>query len=59
MEPLTLDELHELEQLLKKGAGVVAGDYPFHGRIDTVWIGDKIDRIDKVDQRKMIDRGRR
>lgn len=52
---LTLDELHNLEELLKKACDVK--DYPFYGRIDTVWVGDKIDRIDKVDQRK-IDRGR-
>ena len=55
---LTLEELKELERLLKKAADVPAADYPFYGRIDTVWVGDKIDRIDKTDQRK-IDRGKR
>ena len=55
---LTLEEIKQLEELLRKAAGIVAADYPFHGRIDTIWVGDKIDRIDKVDQRK-IDRGKK
>ena len=50
---LTLQEILKLEELLKKGADVTAQDYPFHGRIDTIWVGDKIDRIDKIDQRKV------
>ena len=55
---LTLEELKTVETLLKKAAGVTAQDYPFFGRIDTVWIADQIDRIDKIDQKK-IDRGKK
>ena len=55
---LNLEELKQLEELLKKAAGVYSADFPFFGRIETIWIGDKIDRIDKHDQRK-IDRGER
>ena len=56
MMELTLNELHQLESLLKKAGGVQSADYPFYGRIETIWVGDKIDRIDKHDQRK-IERG--
>ena len=55
---LTYEEIVQLENLLKKSVDVNAADYPFHGRIETIWIGDKIDRIDKVDQRK-IARGKK
>ncbi len=48
---LTLDEQIKLEELLKKAVDV--GVFPFYGRIDTIWVGDKIDRIDKIDQRKV------
>lgn len=59
METITLtnEELKQLEWLLKKGAGVYVVDAPFYGAINTIWIKDKIDRIDKVDQRK-IGRGK-
>ena len=50
---LTLDELKQLEYLLKKASDVGAQEFPFYGRIDTIWVGDKIDRIDKIDQRKV------
>ncbi len=54
---LSYEEIIQLENLLKKGAGVHAIDFPFYGRIETIWVGDKIDRIDKVDQRK-VNRGK-
>lgn len=47
---LTLNEIKQLEELLRKATDV---DFPFYGRIDTIWVGDKIDRIDKIDQRKV------
>ena len=50
---LTDTELQQLELLLKKGAGVPVTDFPFYGAINTTWIRGKIDRIDKVDQRKV------
>ena len=55
---MELERIKLLEELLKEAVGICAADFPFYGRIDTVWVGDKIDRIDKVDQRK-IDRGKK
>ena len=56
MAELGLDELRQLEELLKKACDI--GAYPFFGRIETIWQADQVVRIDKHDQRK-IDRGRK
>lgn len=50
---LTLAEIQKLEELLRKAHNI--NDYPYHGKTSQVWIGDKIDRFEEYNQRK-IDR---
>ena len=55
---LTLDELKQLEILLKKAHPVVATDYPYYGKTWQLWQGDKIIDVGE-DSRRRIDRGKK
>ena len=55
---LTLDELHQLEELLKKAHPVVADSYPYYGKTWQLWQGDKVIDVGE-DNRRRIDRGKR
>ena len=55
---LTLDELKQLETLLKKAHPVVATDYPYYGKTWQLWQGDKVIDVGE-DSRRRIDRGKK
>ena len=55
---MELERIKLLEELLKEAHNITAEDFPYYGRTTQVWVGDKIDRMEETNQRK-VDRGKK
>ena len=55
---MELERIKLLEELLKEAHNIAAEDFPYYGRTTQVWQGDKIDRFEETNQRK-VDRGKK
>ena len=55
---MELERIKLLEELLKEAHNIASGDYPYYGRTTQVWVGDKIDRMEETNQRK-VNRGKK